>query len=101
VTDKIKCILDSNRGIYIPNHFVTEFDLSKFEGIDEQDVIDCGLVDHEFYWDAWTRILDNATYTDDDGVKWTLHHDGDLFLVATDELSDEDFENFFEVPRDG
>jgi hypothetical protein len=101
VTDNIKCILDSNRGVYIPQNFVDDFDLSKFDGIESEDVKTCKLgPEAEWYWDSWESILNNAKYTDDDGIKWTLHHDGDLFLVAIDKLSDEDFEVFFEVARD-
>ena len=101
MSNKIKCILDSNRGVYIPQNFVDDFDLSKFDGIEEDDIAVCKSgPDHEWYWDSWTAILDNASYTDEDGIKWILHHDADLFLVAPSELSDEDFENFFEVPRD-
>lgn len=101
MTEKIKCILDSNRGIYIPKFFAEDFDLSKFEGINDEDIetLKSGP-DAEWYWEAWESVLNNAKHTDDEGIEWTLHHDGDLFLVATDELSDEDFENFFEVPRD-
>lgn len=98
--DKIRCILDSNRGVYIPKNFVDEFDLNLFKGIEKEDAESCKLgPDDGEYWEAWTSILDNAVYTDDDDIEWTLYQDGDLFLIAVDELSDEEYADFFGEPR--
>lgn len=35
-----------------------------------------------FSWFAWTQILNHASWTDDKGVSWHLHQDGDLWEVA-------------------
>jgi hypothetical protein len=38
-------------------------------------------------------MLDNATYTDEDKNTWHLYHDGDLFAICYDLLTDEDKSN--------
>ena len=41
-------------------------------------------------------ILSNAEYVDSTGKVWTLHHDGDLFAVALDSMTEQEKINFFE-----
>lgn len=75
--------LDSNRGVYIPQHFAKCF-------IDRASVVDNVSAeawatleagpDHEWYWDAWSGVLDRATVKID-GITYTLHQDGDLWLI--------------------
>lgn len=99
MSNYIKCILDSNRGVYIPKNFVDDFDLTLFENVNDEAVATCKLgPDCEGYWDAWIEIL-NVKHVDEDGTEWSLHQDGDLFMVALDKLTDADFEDFFEVSR--
>lgn len=93
-TPKISILLDSARGPYIPRDFVTGFDISKFQGVNPQDVETCKNPDCEWYWNSWGSILDNARYVEDERV-FTLHQDGDLFIVCFDELSEEEKSNFF------
>lgn len=84
--------LDSNRGVYIPQHFAELIDVQDWTGIDAEDldVLRAGP-DAEEYWDAWTSVLDNAE-TRDGRV---LHQDGDLWLVARDRAI-EDLNKYFE-----
>jgi len=84
--------LDSNRGVYIPQHFAEAIDVADWTGIDAEDldVLRSGP-DHESYWDAWTSVLDNAE-TKDGRVLW---QDGDLWLVARDRAI-EDLNAYFE-----
>jgi hypothetical protein len=93
MSDAIQLLLDSNRGIYIPQHFVNEFDLSLF-GIaeDGEDIktLRAGP-DHQWYWEAWDNILQHAE-TEGGGI---LHQDGDLWLVHPDKMTNEEYENFF------
>ena len=80
------CFLDSARGIFIPQNFAESISLNEWTGIDKSD-FDILLAgpNHEFYWDAWTQVLDNAEST----CGATLYQDGDLFLVYRDKaLSD-------------
>ena len=84
--------LDGSRGIYIPQKFAEMIDPQDWTGIEPQDldVLRSGP-DHEFYWDAWTSVLDYAE-TKDGRV---LHQDGDLWLVARDRAI-EDLNAYFE-----
>jgi hypothetical protein len=36
--------------------------------------------DHEWYWEAWISIIDNAVI-ESNGVRWRLHQEGDLWEV--------------------
>lgn len=91
----LELLLNDNRGVYIPQHFVEEFDLDKFEGIDPEDVETLKKgPEEEWYWEAWENVLNNATYTES-GKTWTLHQDGDLWLVCAKELSREEYRDFF------
>ena len=83
--------LDSNRGIYIPQHFAEMIDPQDWTGIDVEDleVLKTGP-DHESYWDAWQSVLDHAETKDG----CVLHQDGDLWLVARDKAV-EDLNAYF------
>ena len=75
--------MDSNRGVYIPQQFANETKRACVEHVtqEEWDVLEKGP-DHEWYWDVWSDVEQNALLTDPDtGVKYTLHQDGDLWLV--------------------
>ena len=80
--EAIEILLDSNRGVYIPQNFATECNADYFVGINADDfkTIKSGP-NTEFYWDAWNNILDNAEYHES-GHIWRLYQDGDLFLVC-------------------
>ena len=92
--DKITLLLDSSRGQYIPRDFVQGFNLEKFHGISQQDIETCQNPENEFYWESWETILNNARYTENARI-FTLHHDGDLWLLCIDEMSEEEKVNFF------
>jgi hypothetical protein len=99
----VSLLLDSARGVYIPQNFCEQFDLSKWQGIAQSD-IDCILskdegdniispYDIECYWDAWQAICDNATFTEN-GNTWRLYQDGDLWAICYEIMSDEERSNF-------
>lgn len=95
----IELLLDSNRGIYLPQGFAADIDTSKFDGIEADDLRTLQLgPDAEFYWDAWTAILDHAEYKSD-GNTWRLHQDGDLFMVCDELMTDDEYESFYGEPR--
>jgi len=75
------CILDSARGIYIPQNFAELINPEDWTGIDAEDldVLKTGP-DHESYWDAWQNLLDCAESKN--GA--VLYQDGDLFLIYRD-----------------
>jgi hypothetical protein len=75
--------LSDNRGIYIPRDFATSFidRTNAVSGVRDEDwkVLEAGP-DHEWYWESWDSVLQNAI-VNIDGVKHTLHQDGDLWLI--------------------
>ncbi len=92
---RVCCLLDGNRGIYIPRDFAKDFRVGEgyWENINPEDLAICAKgPDEEAYWEAWQNILDNATYltskvTKVNGVSYPkgklfrLEQDGDLFMV--------------------
>lgn len=94
--DKIRLLVNDSWGIYVPQRFAESFTASAW-GIDEnsedwQTILNGP--DSEWYWESWDSILGDAKHTDDAGVVWTLHQDGDLWAVAWDEMTEEEKENF-------
>jgi len=82
-TDALLWLSDA-RGIYIPRDFAKSFaDRTKFvSGVSDEDwaTLDAGP-DHEWYWEAWTNVCDNAVVTDEHGHKYFVYQDGDCWLV--------------------
>jgi hypothetical protein len=90
----IELLLSDARGQYIPRDFVQDFDLTKFSGISEWQIEQCQNPDNEWYWDAWSSILDNAKHIDTDGNEFTLYQDGDLWLICFDKMTNDEKQNF-------
>lgn len=95
IEDCIDMLCDSHHGIYIPNIMAQRLVDHGWEGISKDSLADCNDgPDNEFYWDSWTDILDNASYTDEHGNQWMLDQDGDLFAIRLD-IPEEYFEERF------
>ena len=94
--------LSDARGRYIPRDFASSFaDRSKsVSGVSEKDweILEEGP-DHEWYWEAWIKVCDYATVTDDKGIKYFVYQDGDCWLIpiGMEWLVDGDF---FQWPRE-
>lgn len=86
--DKIQCLLDDARGIYIPQAFVENYNhmfSNQFKENLSEDILICEHgPEHAEYWDAWQEITDHFTWIDQDGNTWRLWQDGDLFLARED-----------------
>lgn len=93
--DGLVILIPDVYGITIPQHFVETFDYSKWNNIDKEDAEACSHIDNEYYWESWERILDSATFTDDNGNIWTLYQDGDLWAICPDIMPDDVYFNFF------
>jgi len=93
---KVKLLLGECRGVYIPQHFVEDFNLYEFNIEPESWAVEICKEgpEHEDYWDAWQDILDNAKHQDNEGHTWRLHQDGDLFLVRED-MTEEEWNDHF------
>lgn len=81
-------MLDSARGIYIPRDFI-KIKADGWKGITPEDEVVLLDPKHDDYWDTWNGVLDHASFTDADGVVWTLHQDGDLWVVAIEKLNED------------
>jgi hypothetical protein len=73
-----------SRGIYIPQYFARTIVREKISGVSEEDydVLESGPT-HADYWEAWHCVISNATVMGG-GVQYTLHQDGDLWLIPDD-----------------
>lgn len=76
--------LDSGRGVYIPRDFANSFKdrAASVAGVRDEDwsTLEKGP-DEEWYWEAWTNVTNNAIVTDENGVKYQVHQDGDVWLI--------------------
>lgn len=89
--------LNDARGVYIPRDFATCFTdrAANVSGVSDEDwsILEAGP-DHKLYWDTWDDVLNNAKVTDANGVKFTLHQDGDLWLIPDGMEWSEDDQTF-------
>lgn len=100
MSNGLKLLLSDSRGIYIPRDFVEEFDLTKWKNINPDDVAILHDPDHPAYWEAWDNVLQYATHTDEQGHKWHLWQDGDLWMFCDELMTDEEYHNFFGEERE-
>ena len=90
-TQAVELLLCGSRGIYIPQVFCSEFDVSDWQ-ISENDVAIClAGPDHESYWDAWSDILRDAKHIK---TGHSLYQDGDLFALNYNDMTREELSNF-------
>ena len=89
--------LADNRGVYIPRDFANSFaDRAKHvSGVSAEDwaILEKGP-DEECYWDAWENVLNNATVTDDKGIKYRVYQDGDCRLIPEGMEWDDESQTF-------
>lgn len=102
MSDGIKLLINGAHGVYVPQCFVQNFDMTVWDGVNDEDIeiLKAGP-DHEHYWEVWDDVLGNATHTDIDGNKWYLMQDGDLWAYCQEKMTllerdDFDFEVDFE-----
>lgn len=86
----IELLLDSGRGVYIPQNFAQDclgYPSDSENGWEFSE--DAALVllkgpdDNEEYWEAWESMLDRAVFKLEGGT-WRLYQDGDLWAVNWD-----------------
>jgi len=81
--EPVLVLLDAH-GVYIPQLWCSDIDQAQAEaiGANWQDVQTCQAgPDTDWYWEAWDSILDSVQVTDENGVRWTLFQNGDLWEV--------------------
>lgn len=98
--NSINLLVSDANGVFVPQVFASNYDLSLWNGIDTDDLatIEKGP-EADFYWDAWNNILSSATYSHD-GRTYHLHQDGDLWAIDYDGMSDAEYKDFFGEERE-
>lgn len=92
----IEILCDSHHGQYIPKIMIKRLIDNGWQGITDENVDDCRYPDQEWYWEAWNDVVNNANFADENGNVWGLYHNGDLFAVCYDLMTEEEKQNFFE-----
>jgi hypothetical protein len=83
--------LSDARGVYIPRDFAAGVRRDCLSGVRDGDMVTLAAgPEHEWYWDAWQSVCDNATVTDPaTGVRYAVWQDGDCWLLPEGmEISD-------------
>ena len=76
-------LVDSNRGVYVPQHFAEHRASDGWTVSPEHlAILRADPGECSFYWDVWATVLDGATYTDHLGNTWWLCQDGDLWAIC-------------------
>lgn len=96
----VKFLIDGLHGIHIPEYFADMFHQDHWN-ISKEDNFRLSLdtVTQNEYWETWKSVLNNAYHIDEEGNRWTLHQDGDLFAVCPELISDSEYEEFFGEER--
>jgi len=91
-------LLDSARGIYLPQGFALCYNPDEW-GLDPEDIaILKEGPDSEYYWEAWNSVLSSAKFVDAIGRVYFLYlgESGDLFAGTREELEAIEEDEFFD-----
>lgn len=71
-----------DRGVFIPQYFAEAVVRELVTGVTDENwaILEAGP-EHEWYWDTWNDVENNAVLTTN-GMEYTLWQDGDLWLVS-------------------
>ena len=96
----IHLLVPDRYGIYVPLTFAESLSENWFlVNSDALDIVKEGP-DHPEYWDAWNDVLVDASFKDNNKNLWRLYQDGDLWMICTELMTDEEYENFFGEERE-
>jgi hypothetical protein len=84
---------NASSGKYIPQRFVSEISPQFLTGVSQDEINELADPDSEYYWETWENILNNAKVKINDDT-YTLMHDGDLWLICYERMTEEEKENF-------
>ena len=96
MSNSIILFLDSARGQYIPRDFAQTIKREYIKGVSLElleSLAKNDSAEYDDYWDDWHFVLDNAKILFN-GAEYTLHHDGDLWLVNFDAMTEQEREDF-------
>ena len=91
----INLLLSDCRGVKIPQDFYNNFDLEKWHIKKSYFLNNLNNYLSENYWNAWEGVLNSAYYLDDNGNKFVLYQDGDLFGICYEIMTDSERLEFF------
>lgn len=94
MSDAIILFCDSASGRYIPQRFAAEIMPQYLQGVSQDDLNELADPDNEFYWYTWDRVLSNAKVVDGEH-EYILYHDGDLWLLDIERMTEQEKTNFF------
>lgn len=97
MTDNTVLLIDSHHGQYIPQiaaEILTDWDI----GSQDLETLSAGPED-PYYWDTWDRVLNNAIRVDEDGLRWQLYQDSDLWAYCDELMTDDEYFNLFGEDR--
>ena len=88
--------LSDARGVYIPRDFAQSFvDRNKHvANVPEDAWAILEDPEHRDYYEAWDEVLRDAVVTDGDGNKYSVHQDGDCWLIPAGMVWDHNNECF-------
>ena len=91
----INLLLSDCRGVKIPQDFYNNFNLEKWHIKKSYFLNNLNNYSSENYWNAWEEVLNGAYYLDDNGNKFVLYQDGDLFGICYEIMTDSERLEFF------
>ena len=75
-------LVDGSTGIYGAKCFIEKYDRKEWHILlDDAEILKD--IDHKDYWEVWDDVMTYA-YFEEDGHRWTLYQDGDLWAVRDD-----------------
>jgi hypothetical protein len=83
-----KLLVDSHYGIYVAQCFVERYNSADWHISAENEAVLREGPDHEDYWEVWDEVLSSAYHCAEDGKRWTLMQDCDLFAISGDFCED-------------
>lgn len=89
----VEIIVSSHHGQYVPQVFALEYQNWKNISNEDMDILVQGP-DHEWYYETWFNVMNEASFTDTNGNKWVLYEDGDLFAICEELMTEQEKQNF-------
>ena len=91
----VELLISDSHGIYIPKLFVEMIENNnRWSNINKDDLSELDNPENEWYFDSWSNILDNAVFIAENGDKYILYQDGDLWALCYDKMTIEEKDNF-------
>ena len=99
----LELLITDASGIYIPKEFIEsrlDWQLEQIKAQTSEGTIETLKdPDDEWYWEAWAEVLDGVEFVSPEGLRFSLHQNGDLWAVKTEELekySDDEIQEFWD-----